>query len=165
MQFVKAELSDIEAIRELTYKIWPNTYKDILSKSQIDYMLEMMYSEQSLTKQITEDDCTFIFAVLNNQRIAFASYSLLENDIWKLHKIYILPNWQGKGIGQKTITHILDTIKPLGAKSLQLNVNIYNKALDFYKKLGFLIISRKNISIGNNYLMEDYILELAINNA
>ena len=46
-----ATVTDIPLIRELTYKVWPQTYVNILSAEQIDYMLEMMYSTASLEKQ------------------------------------------------------------------------------------------------------------------
>jgi hypothetical protein len=44
----KASVEDIPLIRELCFKIWPQTYAAIISQEQIDYMLEMMYSEESL---------------------------------------------------------------------------------------------------------------------
>jgi len=56
----KAVTGDIPLIRELTFRVWPQTYANILSQKQIDYMLEMMYSEASLKKQMTEDACQFI---------------------------------------------------------------------------------------------------------
>ena len=46
----KAETDDIPLVRELTFRVWPQTYASILSQEQIDYMLEMMYSEASLKK-------------------------------------------------------------------------------------------------------------------
>jgi hypothetical protein len=41
-----------------------------------------------------------------------------------------------------------------------LNVNRYNKARFFYEKFGFKIIDEVDISIGNNYFMNDYVMEL-----
>ena len=59
----KAESGDIPLIRELTFRVWPQTYASILSQEQIDYMLEMMYSESSLKKQMTEDGCQFYYCL------------------------------------------------------------------------------------------------------
>src|SRR6187402_2573729 len=56
----KASAGDIPLIRDLTFRVWPQTYTSILTQEQIDYMLEMMYSESSLQKQITKDGCQFI---------------------------------------------------------------------------------------------------------
>jgi hypothetical protein len=40
-----------------------------------------------------------------------------------------------------------------------LNVNKYNKAQYFYSKLGFAIIKEEVIDIGNDYVMDDYVME------
>ena len=40
-----------------------------------------------------------------------------------------------------------------------LNVNRYNKATDFYIKLGFEISYEEDIDIGNGFLMEDYVMK------
>ena len=53
----KAGVDDISLIRELTFRVWPQTYASILTQEQIDYMLEMIYSENSLQKKITKDGC------------------------------------------------------------------------------------------------------------
>ena len=42
---------------------------------------------------------------------------------------------------------------------LLLNVNRFNSALGFYKKIGFEVVDEVNIDIGNGYLMEDYVME------
>jgi hypothetical protein len=39
-----------------------------------------------------------------------------------------------------------------------LNVNKYNKAKFFYEKLGFTITKEEVIDIGNDYVMDDYVM-------
>ena len=46
-----ADKNDINIIRELALTAFPDTYKDILTPEQIEYMLDWMYSEESLNKQ------------------------------------------------------------------------------------------------------------------
>jgi N-acetylglutamate synthase-like GNAT family acetyltransferase len=154
-----AGIDDIPLIRELTFRIWPQTYAPILSQEQIAYMLEMMYSEASLKKQITEDDCHFIIAYENGNPVGFASYSEEERQRWKLNKIYVLQNQQGKGTGKYVINYIIEDIKKQNANSLFLQVNRYNNAKGFYEKLGFNEIDFINLDIGNGYFMNDYIME------
>ena len=45
---------------------------------------------------------------------------------------------------------------------LFLNVNRFNKAQYFYKKLGFEVAYEEDIEIGNGYLMEDFVMEKKI---
>jgi diamine N-acetyltransferase len=158
----KATAADIPLIRQLTFAIWPHTYGDVISKEQIDYMLEMMYSPASLQKQMEEDGCTFIIVHDDEEAIAFASYNESVPTIWKLNKIYILPSQQGKGIGNFIINYIVAEIKAQNAKALQLQVNRQNKAKYFYKRLGFKIIQTADFDIGNGYFMNDYVMELKV---
>ena len=154
----KAATGDISLIRELTFKVWPQTYAGILSRQQIDYMLEMMYSEAALKKQM-EDNCQFIFVYEDDEPVGFASYQEIKPSIWKLHKIYVLLSQQGKGTGKFMIDHIIKQIQQRGATSLELQVNRDNKAKGFYERLGFAEKETISLDIGNGFFMNDYIME------
>lgn len=149
----------LPVIQNLANIIWPATYSELVTPQQVDYMMELIYSNSSLQKQI-EKGHQFIIAYDDEKAVAFASYSAREDnpEVYKLHKIYILPNQQGKGIGKQLIDYIKNDIIP--ASSLQLNVNRNNKALQFYQKIGFKIIAEEDIDIGNGFYMNDYIMEI-----
>ena len=153
-----ASSADIPLIRELTFKVWPQTYSAIITKEQIDFMLEMMYSEASLTDQMNNGN-QFIIINDTNEPVGFAAYQEIEPSLFKLHKIYILATQQGKGTGKFLINHIIHIIKQLGAVSLQLQVNRDNKARFFYEKNGFTIIQEADFDIGNGFFMNDYVME------
>jgi ribosomal protein S18 acetylase RimI-like enzyme len=155
----KAGPDDIPLIRELTFRVWPQTYASIISQEQIDYMLEMMYSEASLAKQMTEEGCRFIIVYEDGNPVGFASYGETETGIWKLHKIYILQNQQGKGTGRLVLDYIVAELMKKNAKALQLQVNRFNKAKEFYEKLGFTVIKTADFDIGNGYFMNDFVME------
>ena len=154
----KATIKDIPLVRELCFKVWPQTYSGILSEGQINYMLEMMYSESSLKQQM-EEGAEFIFVYEDSEPVGFASFEEIEPSLFKLHKIYVLPSQQGKGTGKFVIDYILEEIKGRGASSLQLQVNRNNKAKGFYEKLGFTCIKEIKLDIGRGYVMDDYIME------
>lgn len=158
----KATAADIPLIRQLTFAIWPQTYSSIISKEQIDYMLEQMYNSVTLQKQMEEDGCTFIILYDDEEAVAFASYNETEPQLWKLNKIYILQSQQGKGTGKFIINYIVDEIKAKQAKALQLQVNRDNKAKYFYENLGFKIIKTADFDIGNGYFMNDYVMQLPL---
>jgi len=156
-----ANEQDIELVQELTYKIWPETYGSILSEAQIAYMLEMMYSTETLAQQMKEGQ-QFFLCCDGETPVGFAACSEKKDYTWHLHKIYILPGQQGKGIGRFMIDHVTSVIKSLGAHALQLNVNRYNKAKQFYEKIGFIVLREEDIDIGSGYFMNDYIMELRL---
>jgi ribosomal protein S18 acetylase RimI-like enzyme len=80
----------------------------------------------------------------------------------KIHKIYVLPETQGAGLGRKFFEFVKENAKDKQQKAIFLNVNKYNKALYFYEKLGFSIVKEEVIAIGNNYVMDDFVMEIAI---
>lgn len=153
-----ASLQDIDLIRSLAFNIWPQTYQDILTADQMEYMLSMMYSKQALQLQMNEGH-TFLIASNAGVPIGFASYSNTEPGVFKLHKIYILPRQQGKGIGKELVGFVEKQVAALGAHSLVLNVNRNNKAKLFYERIGFSVKAIEDIDIGDGYLMNDYVME------
>ena len=156
-----AELNDLPLIRQLAYDIWPNTFAAILSPEQIDYMLDMMYSENAVRHQMNALNHIFLLAVEKGKAVGYISYELnyKGRTKTKIHKIYLLPETQGKGYGAKLMKRVIKIAQESNQSSLTLNVNKYNKALNFYHKLGFETICNEYIDIGNGYLMEDIILE------
>lgn len=153
-----ASEKDIPLIRELTFRIWPQTYAAILSRQQIDYMLDLMYSETSLQQQM-HDGAQFILVYNDGDPVGFASFQEMESNIYKLHKIYILAAKQGNGGGRFVIDYIIKEISMQGATALQLQVNRHNKAKDFYLHLGFTVIKEADFDIGEGYFMNDFVLE------
>ena len=153
-----ASVADIPLIRTLVKQSWPQTYEKTLSRRQILYMMKLLYSETALEKQMQEGH-QFIIVYNNSIPVGFASYGKLEPAIYKLHKIYLLINQQGRGTGRFTIEQVIADITPKGATILRLNVNRHNKAKAFYEKLGFTVVKEEKIDIGSGYFMDDYILE------
>ncbi|MBX2933971.1 MAG: GNAT family N-acetyltransferase [Ferruginibacter sp.] len=162
LSILNAGINDIPLIRRLTLSIWPQTYSNIISRQQIEYMLDMMYSPASLQKQMEEEGCTFILVYDDKEAVGFASYNEIKPGTWKLNKIYILPSQQGKGTGRFIINYIVTQVKNKGGSYLQLQVNRYNKAALFYEKLGFKIIETADFDIGNGYFMNDYVMQLSL---
>lgn len=153
-----ATYKDIKAIREIANKTWFVTYEPILGNEQPKFMFDEIYSEAALEIQMNEGQ-TFILQYLAGDIVAFASYSekFGEEFTYKLNKLYLNPDFQGGGYGKKLITFVEENVKALGAKNLDLNVNRYNKARFFYKKMGFEIIKEEDIPFGE-YWMNDFVM-------
>lgn len=158
----KATDEDILLIKELVVQVWPQTYANILSAEQIEYMMELMYSEAALHQQM-QDNHQFLIVYNSGIPIGFASYSEIVPTIFKLHKIYLLQTQQGRGTGRTVIEEIIKEIAAKGATSLILNVNRNNAAKSFYEKIGFEVIRVEDVPIGNGFYMNDYIMEKKLN--
>lgn len=155
---------NFNSIRGIAKEVWPIAYGAILSQEQLDYMMEMMYSVPSLQLQANSKKHRFILAKEDEMVFGFASYEFNYNKKpkTKIHKIYILPSQQGKGIGKQLIDFIVNEAKARHQKGLILNVNKKNIAIRFYEAIGFDISFEEVIDIGNGYVMDDYVMEKSI---
>ena len=124
-------------------------------------MLELMYSEPSLQRQM-EEGARFIFVDDDGKSVGYASYQEIEPGIFKLHKLYVLPSQQGKGTGRFMVDYIIEQARQLGGNTLQLQVNRKNKARDFYERIGFTVTGEFDFDIGNGFVMDDYVMEKKI---
>jgi len=160
----EAKISDIKQIQKIVDITWPITYGEILSKEQLEYMLGLFYSDEALSDQYNKKEQLFYLISDDEVNIGFIGieHHYKDKAITKIHKIYLLPETQGKGIGKKVIDLIEKLALENKSKTLSLNVNRFNSALGFYKKIGFEVIDEVNIDIGNGYLMEDYVMEKKI---
>ena len=154
---------ELPIIQDIAYKTWPSTFGEILSPSQISYMLEMMYSLDALTSQINDKNHVFLLAKdeSNGEYLGYVSYELdyKGEPLTKIHKIYLLPASQGKGVGRLLIDNVAERAIHHANDRLGLNVNRHNKAIQFYERMGFVIVGNEDIDIGDGFLMEDFIME------
>ncbi|PZR20966.1 MAG: GNAT family N-acetyltransferase [Flavobacterium psychrophilum] len=163
MQIRKATLEDFQIINDLAIKTWHVAYDKILTSEQVNYMLKMMYSLEAITEQIAVKGHHFLLLSENDEYLGFASYELnYHTGITKLHKLYVLPETQGKGAGRLLIQKIEEAALKNGNDKVSLNVNRYNSAVTFYEKSGYSKAGEEDINIGNGYLMEDFIMEKAL---
>jgi len=161
MQILPANPSHIDIIRTIAHDTWPVTYGHIISPEQMTHMLGWMYSEKSLRQQMEEQGHHFLVAMEDGRCYGFASYELngKKPGTTKIHKLYILPQSQGRGVGSKLVNAIATAALDNNNEVVTLNVNRQNKAVDFYKRIGFSIAGSEDIDIGQGFLMEDYIME------
>jgi GNAT superfamily N-acetyltransferase len=153
-----ATAEDIPLIRELCYQVWPQTYASMLTQAQIDYMLELMYSETSIAQQLAEG---VLYSIMcdDDKPIGFAAYACKGDGRCKLEKLYVLPSQQGKGAGRVFMEYLVGEIRGTGARAVYLQVKKNNPARHFYAKTGFSIIEDFVLDIGNGFVMDDWIMQ------
>ena len=158
-----ARSNDIPAIMAIAEATWEPTYRDFIDPEQIAFMYAEIYNPMTLRRQMEELGHTFLLLYYEGKPVAFASFSPRpeEPTTFKLHKIYLLPGLQGKGLGKALIAEVSRRVRLAGGTLLDLNVNRYNPARYFYERCGFRIIREEDIPIGP-YWMNDYVMRLPI---
>ena len=175
IQITPAGLADRDFIRSVSERTWPSTYGHIISQEQIDFMLDWMYSNDSLEKQMNTG-CEFYIASIKNEdgkwdAVGFCSVSPEDeqdkirdaseiSNAHKLNKLYVLPEAQGTGAGKVLLNKSIEVAKAAGSSSLFLQVNKLNTAYTFYLKHGFIKEAEFKFDIGNGFYMDDYVMRL-----
>lgn len=153
---------DLNIIHSMAHKIWPICFKEMISKQQIDYMLEWMYDIKQLEINYDKGH-EFIVLKEGDLNIGFASFEFRkEKSLVRLHKLYVNPKQQHKGSGRKLLEYIYSQGRLQKIESLDLFVNRTNPAVSFYQKIGFKIEESIDLDIGNGYFMNDYRMKIKI---
>ena len=163
MKLTALKIEQLPIVIGLTKKIWPVAYGEILSKAQLDYMINKFYNETALRELIQKGHVFYLAQDDNDNYVGFVSYEInSEPSKTKIHKIYVLPETQGTGLGRQFFELVKEKALEKNQNAIFLNVNKYNKAIHFYNKLGFTKVKDEVIDIGNGYVMDDYVMEVAI---
>ena len=163
MKLTALKIEQLSIVIDLTKKIWPVAYGEILSKAQLDYMIDKFYNETALRELIQKGHVFYLAQDENNNYVGFVSYEInSEPNKTKIHKIYVLPETQGTGLGRQFFELVKEKAIENQQNAIFLNVNKYNNAIHFYTKLGFTKVKDEVIDIGNGYVMDDYVMEVAI---
>ena len=155
LKLIAATKQDIEAIAALAKIVWNQHYPAIISRQQIDYMLQRMYRSESLAAQMDENHL-FYFVNANQANIGFISVHNETGNNWFMNKFYIDQAVAAKGIGGKAFEALKEKLDP---EKITLTVNRQNyKSINFYFKNGFKIEQVADFDIGNGYVMNDFVM-------
>jgi N-acetylglutamate synthase-like GNAT family acetyltransferase len=158
-----AGVEDILIIQEIAYKVWPDVYTSILPDGQVDYMLRLIYSVDSLKDQMQHLQHHFLILEQDGIAVGFASYSREKDRLFKLNKLYVLTQLQRNGLGEMLLARVVADARKLDANALMLTVNRNNlNAKLFYEKRGFIVSRELKMDIGEGYFMDDLIMELKL---
>lgn len=154
-----ATVKDTDAIRKIALPSWQHTYSSILSAPQLSFMLQKIYNAERLKTEIEAANPIYLLLQEDGVSKAFAAYApRMENEaVYKLHKLYCLPEEKGKGFGKALLKEVEQRMAAAGKKTLELNVNKFNPTKSFYEKMGFEVSYEEDIPIGE-YWMNDYVM-------
>ena len=151
--------TELGLVRQVADVVWPVTFRPILSDEQIAFMMEMMYAPTVMEREY-DAGIQFYGAFAGSAPIGYLSWGHYAPGTAKLHKCYLLTEYQGKGIGSQMLQEVKKLAQEAGYSHLRLNVNRHNiKAIRSYSRNGFKTIETVDTPIGNGFFMNDYVME------
>ncbi|PCH49274.1 MAG: GNAT family N-acetyltransferase [Flavobacteriaceae bacterium] len=154
---------DIEITAQLAHKIWNAHYVPIIGQSQVNYMLDKFQNFNAINNQIKNGYEYFL--IFTSEKAVGYLCLVTDNSLKKLmiSKIYIEKDVRGSGFGMQLIDFTNKLAKKKGMKTIWLTVNKNNSnSIEWYEKLNFKIVKEVKMDIGNNYVMDDFVLELQL---
>lgn len=154
--FKQVESTEIKELASLASCIWHEYWTCLLSDEQIDYMVENFQSEKAINTQIENENYTYYFILLHNEKAGYFGISD-KKDYLFLSKLYIKKEFRHQGTGTKAFEKIQEIAAD---KPIRLTVNKYNTyTIKAYEKWGFKKIDSVVTDIGSGFVMDDYIME------
>jgi len=143
------EKGDLERLKFIVHNTIKMSYTRVYPQEAIEYFLNL-HSKENMEKDIPKG-CTFILELKDE---IIASGSIVENEI---KRVFVLPEYQGRGFGKKTMSKIEGNALNNGIQKVKLCASLPSK--DFYLSLGYKIIKFTHISVGKNKKLEYYDME------
>jgi diamine N-acetyltransferase len=161
IKLTKIIQSDFSAIQQLAHKVWHAHYPGIISQRQIDHMLNMQYSQDSMNKDLASN-VTMVKLNVDETLAGFATFGRDKSDqvrAVKLHKLYLLQSFHGQGLGSMFLQHVENESRNQGFEWIKLNVNKHNRgAVKTYRRNGYRNEKSVLEPIGLGFYVDDFVM-------
>ncbi|CAM2731549.1 GNAT family N-acetyltransferase [Salinicoccus roseus] len=153
MKIRKAVLKDAPGIAKVHVDSWRTTYKEIIPGS---YLNDLSYEERTgmWNRVLKEERGNVIVAEGEDGGIAGFASRNGKDDSCDLTAIYLLEEFQGRGIGKMMFEKLFKHFKEVGYGKIYVEVLEDNKTRRFYEYYGAKLTDTVEIQIGGEIFNE-----------
>lgn len=157
MKIRKAHPEDAADISKVQVDSWRTTYKGIVPD---DFLQQLSYEKrEEVWREATKSTLVFVAEEENGQIVGFICggkerSGKYEGYDGELYAIYILKEYQDRGIGTLLVKELSKAMNESGFRSMIVLVLDENPAKYFYEALGGKLIDYDEITIGGKPLKE-----------
>lgn len=143
-------VADTSKLQQLMFTIYPPIYAHLWIDGGQSY-LQIIYSKNNIKQELLNPQSRYFFVLYNKETVGIIKFVLDKNyrkdesKMIKLHRIYLLNTVRGKGVGSILLKWLEREIAS-GFEEIWLEVmDTQDKAIQFYKKLGYVIVGKATL--------------------
>ena len=141
----KVKPNQLKQLQTVCKEVYPIYFGDYWLDNGLEIYLEEQFGTARLQADLQSDAFDY-FLIYHEEKIAGflkinyqASINDLSENVADLEKIYLYPDFRGKGVGKATLAQLIELLRAKGKAVLSLDVMETNtSAIAFYEKQSFV---------------------------
>lgn len=158
IHITKVTISDIHQLQEISRRTFAEAFSEVNTEEDMNKYLKENLSLEKLTIELNNENSEFYFAIIDDNIIGYlklnsgeAQTDLKDNKALEIERIYVLPAFHRKHVGQSLYSKAIEVAKQKKVDYVWLGVWENNQqAIAFYKKNGFVEFSKHLFMLGND---------------
>ncbi|MEJ1096256.1 MULTISPECIES: GNAT family N-acetyltransferase [unclassified Pseudoxanthomonas] len=151
--------ADVSGIAHVQISTWHATYRGLVPDAYLDAM-DQAVQEDYWRSLLSANDGDFV-VVAESQDLEIAGFACAGPNrdvelsyVAELHKLYLAPKWQGRGVGRRLIESAAESLLQQNLTSMIVWVLGGNPFRTFYESVGGTFVSERTIDIGGVPLLD-----------
>lgn len=152
MKIVLCTHADIKDLIEVSTKSYLEHYAYLWLDNGTNY-IKTNFNADKISEEISDPNSVFFLIRDGQQSVGLIKVNVdcrinnfSEDLALELERIYLIKESSGKGLGQKAIKFVIDFARSKGKKLIWLKAMQSSKAVEFYKKQGFIIAGETDLN-------------------
>lgn len=164
MEFQKSGPDDAEELSSYLHPIWHEVFDPIMidGARTAEYIFSKWMNPDAV-RQDMADGYEYGFVNDGGKRLGLYSWHFLDDGRFYINKLYLEPQFRGKGLGHRALLNMFDLARSKGCSEAFLNVYYWNeRAVRAYERAGMHIRYRCLQPIGDGVTRNDLIMAIEL---
>ncbi|NGZ77468.1 GNAT family N-acetyltransferase [Saccharibacillus alkalitolerans] len=153
---------EIAEVAKLAADIWREYYVSLITREQVDYMVDKYQSVPAITEQIEQQGCEYYLMRAEEVPVGYMAVKEEEGRLF-LSKFYVHKEYRGRGYASRADAFLEELCLRRDLSRIWLTVNRDNaSSIAVYEKKGFRVVREQVADIGGGFVMDDFVMEKEI---
>ncbi len=144
------EENDLPGVQNLLLETWLDAYSSFIPETDLRNYNSATYNQQALSAMYREPGVNGFVAESDGKLIGCVRTRMAQDEHrFYVPSLYILPHFQGMGIGKALMNMAVKEATALGQDRIWIGVMEKNKdGLDWYRKYGYTVVEQGPFTMG-----------------